>query len=125
MTSESDGAQTPPVVPPTGYAPPPQPPPGYAPAPYGYAYVQPKPTNGKAIASLVLSIVSLVLCPIVAIAGLIFGYKARAEIRERDEDGDGLALAGIIVGWLGIAYSVFVVLFFALIFAVPIMANGG
>ena len=125
MTSESDGTQTPAAVPPSGYTPPLQPAPGYPPAPYGYVYARPKPTNGLAIASLVVSIASFMICPLIAVVGVILGYKARAQIRERDEDGDGLALAGVIVGWCGVAYSVFIVLFFAFFISVPFWGNVG
>lgn len=123
MTSESDGTPTPASVPSSGYTPPPPgyapQPPGYPPVPYGYVYVRPRPTNGYAIAALIVSIASFVVCPLVATAGVVLGYKARAQIRERDEEGDGLALAGIIVGWFGIAYSVFIVLFFAFFLMIP------
>jgi hypothetical protein len=32
--------------------------------------------------------------------GAILGHIARKQIRERGEQGDGMALAGIIVGWI-------------------------
>ncbi len=58
----------------------------------------PPATNGLAIASLVLSI--LCLFGIGSVLGIIFGAKARKEIRwsRGNQGGDGLALAGIIVG---------------------------
>jgi hypothetical protein len=60
-------------------------------------------TNGYAIASLVLSL--LVFCGIGSVLAVIFGGKARREIRESRgaQTGDGLALAGIIIGYIGIA----------------------
>ena len=82
------------------YDPPPggQPPYG-APPPYGqppgYGYYPPPPhhpgTNGFAIAALICGI----LC---APLGIIFGFIARSQIRHTGEQGDGMALAGIIVG---------------------------
>jgi hypothetical protein len=85
-------------------------PPGYG---YpGYGYPQAQPTNGLAIASLVCSLAGLVVC-LSAPVGAILGHVARKQIRERGEQGDGMALAGIIVGWiltgLGIIGCVFYV----------------
>jgi hypothetical protein len=78
-------------------------PPGY-PGAYGYpgypAYPVQRPTNGFAIASLVLGIVWIYW--IGSILALIFGYVARKQIRERGEGGDGLAIAGIVLGWVGV-----------------------
>lgn len=115
MTSESDGGTGQSQIPSTGYT---APPPGYPVHPYGpYAYAPARPTNSLAIASLVVSIASFVVCPLFAIVGLALGYRARTQIRERNEDGDGLALAGIITGWCGVAYSVLMLAIFAAFFA--------
>ena len=73
---------------------------------YGYgtpAVVMPAPaqsTNGMAIASLVCSLAGLATCGVTAIVGAILGHVARRQIRERGDGGDGLALAGIISGWI-------------------------
>jgi Domain of unknown function (DUF4190) len=76
--------------------------------PYGYAPM-PQPTNTLAILALVLAFVF-------APAGVICGIIARKQIRESHEQGEGLALAGIIVGSilvaLGVLYIVFVIVFF-------------
>lgn len=62
--------------------------------------VKPTKTNGKAIASLALSIASLLLWPF-AIVGVILGFVARSEIAKRDnETGENLALVGIILGFI-------------------------
>ena len=60
-------------------------------------------TNGSAIASLVLSVLGL--CGIGSLLGIIFGHRARREIRQSGgyQGGDGLALAGIIIGWVSLA----------------------
>lgn len=60
-------------------------------------------TNGMAIASMVLGIVWIY--GIGAILALIFGYKARREIDESggSQTGRGMATAGIVLGWIGIA----------------------
>ena len=61
-------------------------------------------TNGFAIASLVLGI--LWIYWIGSILALIFGYVAKRQIRERGESGGGMATAGIVLGWIGIAVLV-------------------
>jgi hypothetical protein len=49
--------------------------------------------------------------------GLIFGFMARKQIRESGQDGDGLALAGIIVSAVSIALLVLWFLFVAVLFS--------
>jgi hypothetical protein len=63
-------------------------------------------TNGMAIASLVLGI--LWLGGLGAIAALIFGTKARNQIEWANglQGGRGMAVAGIVLGWVGIAGAV-------------------
>jgi hypothetical protein len=90
---------------------PPGAPPGY-PGAYGYpAYPVQRPTNGFAIASLVLGIVWIYW--IGSVLALIFGYIARKQIRERGEGGDGLAIAGIVLGWVGVGiFAIFFIIGF-------------
>lgn len=62
-------------------------------------------TSGYAIASLILGIAGFFVFPIVpSILAIVFGLKAREELR-RDPavGGEGLATAGIVLGWVGIA----------------------
>jgi hypothetical protein len=90
---------------PPGYGPPPgYGAPGYGPPP-GYGYGYPRPTNTLAILALVMA---FVFSPV----GLVLGLVARRQIRETHEQGDGLALAGIIVGGIGTALAVLGVVFF-------------
>jgi hypothetical protein len=61
------------------------------------------------VASLVVSLASLpfILCygggALIAIVGAILGHVARRQIRDRGESGAGLALSGVIVGWVSAA----------------------
>ncbi|GAA1535763.1 DUF4190 domain-containing protein [Nocardioides humi] len=97
------------------YGQPPNQPYGQPAAPYGYT--PPPATNGMAIASLVVSIVSLVVCAgFTGFIGAILGHVAKSQMKRTNEQGGGLALAGIIVGWLGFAlFIVGAVLFVALV----------
>jgi hypothetical protein len=71
--------------------------------------VQSRPkTNGMAVASFVLGLVWAF--GIGSILALVFGYMARSQIRasQGQETGLGLATAGIVLGWIGVAGAVFV-----------------
>jgi Domain of unknown function (DUF4190) len=90
------------------------PPPGYGPPAYIQPVIVSPPTNGMAIAALVCAVLGL--GPIAA----ILGHVARRQIRVTGEQGDGFALAGIIVGWVttgivvcicGAYFAVFATLF--------------
>ena len=60
-------------------------------------------TNGLAIASMVLGI--LWLYWIGSILALVFGYRAKRQIRDSGgaQAGSGMATAGIVLGWIAIA----------------------
>lgn len=87
---------------------PPEQQPGYAtpsygmPTGYGYGYgVQASAaTNGWAIASLVVSLIS---CGIGSLLGVIFGHVAMNQIKRTGGGGRGLAIAGLVIGYLGLA----------------------
>ncbi len=74
-------------------------------------------TNGFAVASLVLGIVGLTAFPLIpSILALIFGYKGRREIDRSGgmQEGRGLAVAGIVLGWIGCAFLLLVVALFVI-----------
>jgi hypothetical protein len=120
---DQPGAPVPPTPPPApGYgAPTPPPPPAYGqPAPaYGEAapaYGQPAPaygqppaakTNTLAIISLIASIAGIViLWGIGSIAGVICGHISLSQIKKTGEQGRGMAIAGLIVGYAGIVLAI-------------------
>ncbi len=93
------------VYPPPGYGPVGYPPPGYGTPPYpppGYPWA--RPTNGLAIASLVLGAVWMFW--IGSVLALVLGYVARGQIRRTGEGGDGVAVAGNVLGWIGVGFLV-------------------
>ncbi|KNY30409.1 DUF4190 domain-containing protein [Pseudobacteroides cellulosolvens] len=81
-------------------------------------------TNGFSIASMILGISSIVLACcygigiIPGILGVIFGFMARKKIDNSQgrEQGSGLALAGIITGFIGILFAIVVLIILALTF---------
>jgi hypothetical protein len=80
-----------------------------------------------AIASLILSISGFILLGIVgSILGVVFGHIAQGQIKRAvpPEEGQGLASAGIIVGYIGIGLNLLILLaalFFIII--IPIIAT--
>jgi Domain of unknown function (DUF4190) len=86
--------------------------PAGAPAPFG-GYGQPPRTNGLSVASLVLGILGVyplwVIGPILA---LIFGFVGKSQIDRSHgaQKGRGMAIAGIILGFVGAAISVGVII---------------
>lgn len=92
-------------------------------SPYGYpAYpvVVSPPTNGLAIAALVCSVAGIATCGITAPVGAILGHVARRQIRERGEGGDGMALAGIIVGWIMTGLVALFIAFYVVMIAIAV-----
>ena len=99
----------PPPRPPPYTSPPPYGQPPYGQPPYGYGYAPPdRGTNGMAIASMVLGIVWVYW--IGSILALVFGYIARGQIRESGQKGDGMAIAGIVLGWVGVGFLLLFIL---------------
>jgi hypothetical protein len=74
---------------------------------------------------MVVSIVGMVFLACYGVGGLfgavgaILGHVARRQIRDRGESGDGMALAGIITGWIatGLALIIVVVIVVLVVWA--------
>src|SRR5215813_3672460 len=101
--------------------PPPPPPPGmYQSAPpqpglpgdaYGMAIGQPQ-TSGKAIGSLVCGIVGLLIPFIGGVVAIVLGHLGLSEIKRSAGrvKGDGLAIAGLVMGYLEAAFFVLLII---------------
>jgi hypothetical protein len=97
--------------------------PPYGTAGYGPPAYTATPTNGLAVAALVVSVTSPIIGGLTAPVGAILGHVARRRIRESGEQGDGLALAAIIVGWIMTGLLVCSCGGLALLAFVPFMAG--
>ena len=87
---------------------------GFQPSP-APAYAPQGTTSQKALWSLILAIVSFVVCGIFAsIPAIILGSMAKKEIQASGGalTGDGLAKAGVILGWINIVISILAILVF-------------
>ena len=79
----------------------------------------PKNTSTYAILSLAFGLMAWLMAPLLgAIVAVVCGHLARAEIRRAHGaiDGDGMAMAGLILGYLQIALAVVFALVVAIFF---------
>ena len=86
---------------------------GYEAAPAGAG-------NAKdATVSLVLGILGLIICPIVCSPlAIVYGRRAKDQIRTRPGlGGEGMASAGVILGWIGLALVVLGIVVYAIVIA--------
>lgn len=86
---------------------------------YGGGYAAPARTNVLAIISLVASLVGFVLIlPVVgSIAGVIMGHISLKQIKDRGERGRGMALAGVIIGYVTLLFVVLFVIGISILIA--------
>jgi Domain of unknown function (DUF1707)/Domain of unknown function (DUF4190) len=60
-------------------------------------------TNGLAGVSLAFGVGQVFLPIVGAVIAIVCGHVARSEIRKNGQQGDGLALTGLVLGYLGVA----------------------
>jgi hypothetical protein len=80
-------------------------------------------TNSLAITSLICGIAQFMFGPLATITAVVCGHIARSQIRRTGEQGAGMALAGLILGWVGIGLTVLVLIAAVLIAAA--VSSGG
>jgi Domain of unknown function (DUF1707)/Domain of unknown function (DUF4190) len=66
--------------------------------------------NGLAIASLACGLAQFVFGPLATIPAIVFGHVARHQIKRTGEQGAGLALAGLILGWAAVILTILLIL---------------
>jgi len=59
-------------------------------------------TNSMAVASMLCGFGQVFFWLLAGIPAIVFGHIARRQIRETGEDGSGMALAGLIMGYVGV-----------------------
>ncbi|MBN8480041.1 MAG: DUF4190 domain-containing protein [Xanthomonadales bacterium] len=84
----------------------------------------PAQTSGSAVASLIFGILAWVFLPLIgALVAVILGHIARGEIRRAPRgaiEGDGLAIAGLVLGYVQIAFCVLVLIAIVLALAIGV-----
>ena len=96
---------------------------GYPAPAYGNAVATVR-TNVLAIISLVASLSGFILFPVIGpIAGVITGHISLAQLKTSGEQGRGLALAGVIIGWVSIGFAVLIIAIALIITVIAIGAS--
>lgn len=84
-------------------------------------------TSSLAVVSLIFGILAYVFLPgLGALVAVVCGHAARSEIRRAPPgtiEGDGMALAGLILGWIQIALTIIAIGLF-LLFLAGVIAFG-
>ena len=94
------------------------------------APLPPRQTSSLAIVSLVCGVLCWIMLPLLgSLVAVVTGHMARAEIRREPErlDGDGLAVAGLLLGYIQLVLIVLgllaLFLFFGGLAAISVLAN--
>ena len=62
--------------------------------------------NGLALASLACGLAQFAFGPLATIPAIVCGHMARSQIKRTGEQGSGLALAGLILGWAAVILGI-------------------
>ncbi|MEY9845734.1 DUF1707 and DUF4190 domain-containing protein [Streptacidiphilus sp. MAP5-3] len=103
MSSPLPSAFTAPPALPYAYPGPPQ---AYAPP---YWPPRPRRTNGAAVASLLLGLAQVFTMGLTGLPALITGIVAKTQLRDQRQEGSGMATAGIVLGSMGTALWVLLI----------------
>jgi hypothetical protein len=77
-----------------------------------------RPTSGLAVASMVLGILGVLsicipfLGLILSSLALVFGHFGMSETKDGSKSGHGMLISGLVLGYIGIAPNVMMVIFF-------------
>jgi hypothetical protein len=82
--------------------------------PAGYAGAAPQ--NGQGTTALVTGILGLLCCGLLSIVAIITGRKGMQLADQGVADNRGVAQAGMILGWIGVALWVVGVIFYVIVF---------
>jgi hypothetical protein len=115
-TYPGPSAQPPGPGPAPSYGPPPVAGYAYPAAGTSYGYTGVPKNNGLAIAAMVCSFFFWIY-GLGAILGIVFGFIARSQIKKSNgtQRGEGMALAGIIIGFAGIVIGIIVIIIVAVV----------
>ncbi|MCC3378800.1 DUF4190 domain-containing protein [Paenibacillus farraposensis] len=86
------------------------------------------PTNNKAVASMVLGILSVVipyLGFIIGIVGIILSSLSLKEINRHGEQGRGMAIAGLVCSIIGTMIYALIIIFFIVVFVIAASSGDG
>jgi hypothetical protein len=75
-------------------------------------------TNSLAIASLACGVAQFMFGPLPTIPAIVFGHMARHQIKRTGEQGAGMALAGLLLGWACVVLGALLITLVTVAFAV-------
>ncbi|MBT3322145.1 MAG: DUF4190 domain-containing protein [Anaerolineae bacterium] len=81
------------------------------------------PTNSMALTSLIAGIVGWTVAPFLgSLVAIITGHMAKKELKERmgQESGDGMATAGLVMGYLQLIPSILCICIVGIMFAMGV-----
>jgi hypothetical protein len=101
--AQAPQAPVPPIVPQEPVAPayPQQPYPAYQPVPA-------QKSDGKAVGSLIASV--LWVCGLGSVVGVVLGHVSRGQAKRQGREPSGLAMAGLVLGYLGLVGTIAITL---------------
>jgi hypothetical protein len=88
-------------------------------------YQPPMSTNSLARASLILGVAEFFSMGLTAIPAVICGHLAKSEMRQTGQRGDGMATAGLVLGYMAIIFWGIVVVLAILGAAISVAGAGG
>lgn len=65
-----------------------------------------RPTNALAVVALICGLIQPFTVGLTMFPAIFLGHAARRQIRRSGESGGGLALAGLLLGWVGVTIAV-------------------
>ena len=81
-----------------------------APSPEATAMLAPATrTNGLAIASLACGVAQFAVGPLATIPAIVLGHMARSQIKRTGDQGAGLALTGLVLGWSAVILGIILI----------------
>ncbi|SNT21778.1 protein of unknown function [Actinomadura meyerae] len=92
---------------------------------YGASMPVAPPTNGMATASLVCGLIGFFACGVTSVLAIIFGHVSLSQIKRTGEGGHGMAVTGLILGYLISAGWLLILLFYMLGIAMFAASSGG
>jgi len=66
-------------------------------------------TNGLAMASLACGVAQFMVGPLATIPAIVLGHMALHQIKRSGEQGAGLALAGLVLGWAAVILGILLI----------------
>ena len=90
--------------------------------------VMPRRTNSLAIAALCCGIGQVIAGPLAGVPAIILGFMSMRQIRQTGEDGNGMAVTGLVLGIIGVIASILLVVVLVALVAhvtAPVVTPGG